>query len=303
MSEPTPKQPLKAKYESFLVLGDKKLACAVLEDGTRVISKGAIFRAFKRTIRARAKHDPSRVPGMPSFADAKNLKPFIDTELPGVLLPISYLNKKGATIQGYQAEALPTLCRVYMRAAAAGVLNWQQKENAKVAESLNQIFAKLGIVAWIDEVTGYQYVRDPAALSGLVTLYIAEERRQWQKEFRDEFYYHLNRIHGRSTANLKDRPGYFAHFTNKYIYEPLEEGQVLRELNKVNPIQPNGHRKDKLHSHTTGDYGILKVRERIEGTLTCMKLSTNKRKFQSLYARAFPRKGDAHQGDWIDETE
>ncbi len=302
MNEPTPQKSLRAKYESFLVIGEMKLACAVLEDGTRVLSKAAIFRAFKRTRRGRAKHDPARVPGMPSFADAKNFKPFIDTELPGVLQPVTYLNKKGLQVQGYQAEALPTLCRDYMRAAVAGVLNRQQKENARVAESLNQVFAKLGIVAWIDEVTGYQYVRDPAALSGLVTLYIAEERRQWQKEFRDEFYFHLNRIHGRSTVNLKDRPGYFAHFTNKYIYEPLEEGQVLRELNKVNPIQANGHRKDKQHSHTTGDYGILKVRERIEGTLICMKLATTKRKFVSLYARAFPPK-NGHQGDWIDESD
>ena len=297
MSDQTPKSHRKAKYESFLVLGDKKLACAVLEDGTRVISKGAVFRAFKRTIRGRAKHDPTRVPGMPSFADAQNLKPFIDTELPRVLEPIVYLNKKGVAISGYQAEALPTLCRVYMRAAAAGVLKGHQKENAKVAESLNQVFAKLGIVAWIDEVTGYQYVRDPAALSGLVALYIAEERRQWQKEFRDEFYLHLNRIYGRTPTNLKDRPGCFAHFTNKYIYEPLEEGQVKRELDKVNPIQANGHRKDKQHFHTTADYGILKVRERIEGTLTCMKLATNKRKFESLYARAFPRKGQGYQDD------
>lgn len=49
---------------------------------------------------------------MPSFADAKNLKPFIDKEFPGGLKTVTFLSKKGQLTQGYPAEVLPSLCEV-----------------------------------------------------------------------------------------------------------------------------------------------------------------------------------------------
>jgi len=232
---------------------------------------------------------------MPSFADAINLKPFILAELGGELSTLTYLTKKGRLVQGYKAEVLPSLCEAYLKARDADALTKSQLVLAGVAGSLMRIFAKVGVVAWIHEVTGYQYVRDPAALSALVTLYISEERRRWQKEFRDEFYYYLNRLYGRSPSNLNARPQFFAHFTNKYIYDPLEHGQVRKELDKVNPVLASGHRKDKQHQHMTADYGILKVRERIEGVLTLLKLADNKKKFDSMYAKVFPEPGAEYQ--------
>ena len=291
----------KATHESFLTIGEKKLPCAVLDDGTTILSRNAVFRAFGRTKRGRAKSE-SREPNMPSFADAKNLKPFIDKEFPGGLKTVTFLSKKGQLTQGYPAEVLPSLCEVYLKAQeAGGVLTKPQQELAMVAASLIRIFAKVGIVAWIHEVTGYQYVRDPNALSALVELYITEERRKWQLEFRDEFYFYLNRLYGRSTANLRERPQFFAKFTNKYIYDPLEHGQVRKELDKVNPVLPSGRRKDKQHQHVTADYGIKRVRERIEGVLTLLKLTDNRRKFDSMYARVFPKSGQGYQSDFWDD--
>ena len=292
---------LKATHEDFLVIGEKKLPCAVLEDGTTVLSRNAVFRAFGRTKRGRAKSE-LREPNMPSFADAKNLKPFIDREFPDGLKTIVYESKKGKIVQGYRAEVLPSLCEAYLKASEAGVLTKPQEELAKVAVSLIRIFAKIGIVAWIHEVTGYQYVRDPSALSTLVALYILEERRKWQLEFRDEFYYYLNKLYGRATTNLNARPQFFAKFTNKYIYDPLEEGQVRKQLDRVNPILPSGHRKAKMHSHVTADYGIAKVRERIEGTLVLLKLAPNPRKFDAMYNRVFPRRGRGYNADFWDDT-
>lgn len=49
---------------------------AVIEDGTRVITQSAVFRAFGRTKRGRSKDD-IRALNRPAFIDAKNLQPFI----------------------------------------------------------------------------------------------------------------------------------------------------------------------------------------------------------------------------------
>jgi hypothetical protein len=294
---------LRALHEHFLLIGETKLPCAVLEGGVTVLSKSAVFRAFGRTKRGR-KIGEIREPNMPSFADAKNLKPFIDKELPMGLNPIAYLSKSGRIIQAYDADVLPSLCEAYLKARETpGILTPSQLKNAKVAESLMRIFAKVGIKAWIHEVTGYQYVRDANALSVMVGLYIEEERRKWQKEFRDEFYVHLFRLYGHTANNRRDRPKFFAKFTNKYIYGPMEHGQVLKELDRLNPVLANGTRKSRLHQHLTQDYGVKRLRERIEGVITCLKLSNdNKRKFESLYAIAFPdEKG--HQEDLFDNEE
>lgn len=85
-----------ATHQGMLELTDEtRLNCAVLDDGSRIISRNAIFRAFKRTKRGRAKNE-EREPNMPSFIDAKNLKPFISSDLVGVLKPIEYKDSKYA---------------------------------------------------------------------------------------------------------------------------------------------------------------------------------------------------------------
>ena len=85
---------LRATHQGSLKVGEKELLCAVLEDGTRIISRNAIFKAFSRTKRGRKK-DEIRVLNMPSFIDANNLQPFIDEGLKGVLTQIPYYNVRG----------------------------------------------------------------------------------------------------------------------------------------------------------------------------------------------------------------
>lgn len=82
---------MKAKYEGKITLGETELNVAVLEDGTRVISQSAIFKAFGRTKRGRAKNEV-RVPNMPSFIDANNLQPFIGEALSGVLKQVDFID-------------------------------------------------------------------------------------------------------------------------------------------------------------------------------------------------------------------
>jgi len=74
----------------------------VLEDGTRVLTKSAIFKAFGRPSRGNA-----RVINMPVFMDAKNLQPFISAGLADVINQIEYVDKKGAKSFGFNASILP----------------------------------------------------------------------------------------------------------------------------------------------------------------------------------------------------
>jgi hypothetical protein len=164
---------VKAIYEGVLNLNKTDLNCYVLDDGTRLVSQNAIFRAFgrgKRGIR-RISDDGIKVP---SFMDAKNLEPFIDKVLSGVINPIEFKNNQGAIVYGYRAEIIPLVCDLYLKAREAGILTPQQQVVAKTSEILVRSLAKVGIVALIDEVTGYQYDREKNELQTILKAYISE---------------------------------------------------------------------------------------------------------------------------------
>ena len=122
---------LKATHEGKLILGETELNVAVLEDGTRVISRNAIFKAFGRTKRGRAKLE-QRVPNMPSFIDANNLQPFVGEDLRGELKQIYFTDLNDKQDSAYNALVLPMLCKVYLDARQLKVLKTQQRQLNKL---------------------------------------------------------------------------------------------------------------------------------------------------------------------------
>ena len=63
---------LKSLADGVLKIGDTELDVAVLEDGTRMITQTAVFRALGRDPRGN-----SRIDQIPAFMDAKNLQSLI----------------------------------------------------------------------------------------------------------------------------------------------------------------------------------------------------------------------------------
>ena len=57
---------LKATHFGIIKIGEKELNCAVLENGSRIINKSTVFKAFGRTKRGRKK-DEIRVPSKPIY--------------------------------------------------------------------------------------------------------------------------------------------------------------------------------------------------------------------------------------------
>jgi len=68
---------------------------------------------------------------------------------------IKYLDGK-RIVNGYDATILPLVCDAWLSARDAGVLKPSQLDKAQNAEILMRSLAKVGIIALVDEVTGYQ---------------------------------------------------------------------------------------------------------------------------------------------------
>jgi P63C domain-containing protein len=285
---------LKATHEGILTIGDKELAVAVLEDGSRIISGAAIFKAFGRTKRGRKK-DEIRVLNMPSFIDANNLQPFISEDLGQVLRIIEYRRKNGRLATGYDVKILPLICDVYLSARLAGALTKQQLPLAIVSEMLVRSFSKIGIVALVDEVSGYQYDRERDDLERLLEIYLSEERLKWAKMFPDEFYKLIYKLKGWPYPTGTGKTPYIGRLTNQYVYEKLPPGVLpkLRELNPKNPITKR--RPATFHQHLSVEIGQPDLRDHLLQVIALLRAAPNWRVFDRLFKRAFPTRDELQE--------
>ena len=140
--------------------------------------------------------------------------------------------------------------------------------------------AKVGIVALVDEATGYQYEREKDELQKILKAYISEELLPWQKRFPDIFYRELFRLNGWDfTINgIKKRPGVIGKWTNTIIYEELPNG-ILDELKKKAPKNESGNRTERYHQFLTLDVGEPNLEKQINKVITLFQVSDNMKQF------------------------
>lgn len=282
---------LKATYEGILSIGeDQDLPCAVLEDGTRLLTMTAVYKALGRSIRSKIAVG-NRVISMPSFLDAQNIQPFVSQELKEVINPVPYRTLSGAIRDGFNAKILPLVCDVYLAARQAGELTKKQEPVAFQAEILVRSLSKVGIIALVDEATGYQYARERDELQKILRAYIAEELLPWQKTFPDIFYQEIFRLNNWdfTLGDIKKRPGVIGTWTNKLIYEQLPKG-VLEELRKKTPKSEAGNYTARLFQSLTLNNGNPHLQNQINSVITLMQISENWKAFEAQFERLVQRR-------------
>lgn len=279
---------IRATHEGKLRLGDTVLDVAVLEDGTRVITQSAVFKALDRPVRG-----TTRMINLPTFMDAKNLQPFVSKELKDVINKIEYLNIEGKKQEGYNARIIPLVSDLYLKAREEGALHNTQQTTAIKAEILVRSLAQLGITALVDEATGYQDVRVKDALQQILDQFLLNEAKRYEVTFPLELYKQWFRLNGWQwkPENAQKRPSVIGKWTNKYIYDRMAPG-LLKELEIKNPKNDKGYRNHKHFSFLTDEIGEPRLREFFGGLIALAKASTSWKKYISMVERAYPAKGD-----------
>ncbi|WP_370190926.1 P63C domain-containing protein [Qipengyuania sp.] len=264
---PEPKLPA-ARYAGTLTLGDVEIGCAVLEDGTRLLTQSDMMRALGRARQAKGRGFYDADVNLPAFLTAKNLKQFIPSDLYVTSSQIEFTLPSGKKAFGYKAELLPQVCEVYLEARDAGALVQSQEHVARQAEVLIRALAKVGIVALVDEATGYQRDRGHDALRMLLERYIAEGLQKWIHTFPDTFFAELDRLYDNAPTTPRSRPQYYGRFINKYVYDPIEHGYVKAELDKLN-ITDEGKRRARFHQWLTDEGRTILTRQigKVEGIM------------------------------------
>lgn len=199
--------------------------------------------------------------------------------------------KGGRTVYGYEASILAELCDMLLTARQQNILTPAQIKYAEFSEMMMRSLAKVGIIALVDEATGYQYDRERNELQKILKAYISEELLVWQKRFPDIFYKEIFRLNGWSytVSDIKKRPGVIGKWTNKIIYEQLPKG-VLKELKEKTPKSVSGNYTARFHQSLTEDIGNPHLQAQINSVIPLMQISDSWQQFLSHFNKMVDRR-------------
>lgn len=246
-------------------IGDATLDGHVLDDGRRVFSARDLVRAispadggkdgdFERWI--------ERIPNAP--ADLK-LVARIEFEIPGAPNGL-----------GYPVEILTRVCRAYIRAEREGRLHHKQRHIADQAWRLLEALGDVGLVALVDEATGYQNARAANDLQNRLALYLLPTPGRWEVTFPPEFY-RVRLLHP------SRRPQFFANFTREYVYAPAMGADVSQAMAARNPDPAHGHNHHQL---LTGPARAMVLEQR-NRVMTLLRQSSTPDEFRARYRVEF----------------
>jgi len=271
-------------FRGVLNFGGREIECHVLNDLRRVFTQREVVRVLS-----------------PSGRESGGLGAYLDRN------PL--INKEevlGATIQfrvpgtqyvaiGYEATVLVDICDKYLEAWEKEKLRASQKKLVDQAGIIIRACAKVGIIALIDEATGFQEHRAKNALQFKLRAFIAEEMQDWARMFPEEFWYELARLES-VRYSPRSRPLRWGKYVMMFVYDAIDKdvGKALREKN------PNPHFL-KNHHQWLRQFGREKVNNQIQRVITVMKLCNNMEDFRKKFSKVFQKTG--YQYDFGDVWE
>lgn len=210
--------------------------CYVLADKRRVISRRGIARALSSAGESDA----------PEMKDLGRALARLPSKYAGVATPptVTFTRPSGGIAHGITAEQFYEILVAYSEAADLGEIT--HPGQLRIAANCNRLVracGKLGIVALVDEASGYQAERAPDELQTLVARYLRDDPGDWNLLWDRKVVQRLCDLYG-----VERRGNLFPAFAGNVIgriYDlilPPEVSEAVRERNGA-----GDERKGKLH--------------------------------------------------------
>lgn len=280
----------KATHFGDMKIGELEIQCFVLDDGRRVISGRGLTAAIGMKGRGQ---------GVTRISTHKLINTNENKDLIlAIETPIKFIGKspKGGseTSDGYEAKILQEVCEALLSARDSGMLVTEQDHRyVAYADTLIRAFARIGIIALVDEATGYQKDRAKNALAEILEKFVAKELQPWVKTFPSDYYEQLFRLYNLPfppEGKPQWRPSFIGHITNGVIYDRLAP-ELLPELKK---LASKAEKKAKLHQCLTNEVGHPKLREHLASIVTLLKISKSPDQFRQLVDQVHPKFGETY---------
>lgn len=277
-----------------LTIGDVAIDCYVLKDGRRLFHKRGLAKALGL-----------KSEGGNAFMKSMTRKS-LGSVIKGNLLesinnPIVFKPLNGDPAHGYEAIFIIELCDAIWEAGRLGALKPSQYFLSVQSEIIVRSSAKIGIIALIDEATGYIKDKKKEEYRQLFHEFIRDELREWEKEFPDQFFNMIYKIYNLRRNYKNKHPQFFGKFIRKYVYTPLanSHGVVLEMIDEKNPVvYTNGGRKYKMHQFLSDEVGLPAMRAHLWQLIGIGNAARSKEGFERGFKNAFP--GPHHQFELFD---
>jgi hypothetical protein len=297
----TKKEMIKAICQGEIPLGNTTLPCYVLEDGTRVLTQTGAAQSLGM----------NRFAQLPKFATSNSIAPFISKEATDLLNnPVKFTPLHGGqAAYGFKATVLVDICDAVLQARKEGKLKDNQLSLADQCEILTRSLAKTGIIALIDEATGYEKIRETGELikffKETMVREIASDRiKEFEKRGIFDGLYKIYKL-PRKKDKPWQHPSFFGHFFIKYVYKPLDtiitDGQAKTRGIMLKLLKE----KKNLNSGTMlyqfiAEVGEAQFFEHLTTISNLMKIADNKKQFDTLFDKVF---GNIIQEDLFPEPQ
>ncbi|MGA2876951.1 MAG: P63C domain-containing protein [Nitrososphaerales archaeon] len=274
-----------------LKIANIELQAYVLSDGTRVLSQAGFLEALGRHRKANVRRKWAEEQ-IPPILQGKAINEFISKEILEKSRPIKFRTPRGLVASGYRADLLPDVCEIYLKAREAGKLPSNQSHVATQAEILIRGLANVGIIALVDEATGYQDDRAKDALAKILEKFIAKELRPYVRTFPTDFYKEMFRLRTwkwpELPADQRKRPILVGNLTDNVVYDRLAPG-VKQKLKELIGRDDSGRLKKKMFQRLTEEIGDPKLKEHLASVVALMKAADTWPQFITMIDRALPR--------------
>lgn len=277
-----------------LKLGGVEIPCYVLPDGTRVLAQRGLQSGIGLS-EGGGKSGARKIVELLESLVEKGID--IRDLIARANSPIKFIPARGGNpADGYEATILPDICAVLIEAGRTGKLGKRAEHLAERAAILQHAFATLGIIALVDEVTGYQQVRPQDALQAYLEKVISRELAAWVKRFPDEFYENIYKLKNWPWPGMgKNRYSVVGHYTRDLVYERVGPG-VLKELELRSPKGESGARPNKLHQWLTEDIGHPLLAQHIHSLMMFQRVAISNGygwlRFVKMVDQAMPKRGN-----------
>jgi hypothetical protein len=215
-------------FPGTLQIGDISFPVHVLDNGRRVIAQREVVGALTGNKKG----------GLARYLTATNLIKY--------MMPEDIANKAVQfaipgtqyIAHGYEATLLIEICDAYLRARADKVLAPQQVHLAERAEIIMRACAKVGIIALIDEVTGYDKYKKKHEYQVKLQAFISEDLQEWARMFPEEFWFELARLEN-IHYSPRSRPLRWGKYVIAFVYAAVDK-DVTKELKRRIPNPHHG---------------------------------------------------------------
>jgi hypothetical protein len=267
----------KAKWLGTLSMGEAELPVFVLDNGVRVISRTGATGLLT---------DKKGGGNLESYLQVGALAKYMPPDLPGLSIEFELAEVVNKRVLGFSAETFIEICRSYVKALSDGALETdRQREIAVKASMFLASCAKVGLIALIDEATGYQYDRAVDALQVKLKAFLAEEMRDWEKTFPNDLWVEFGRLTNWK-GSVTQRPKYWGHLVTELVYGYLD-ADVCRWLKNNHPQPRHGR---NWHQWLSEQYGLQKLVQHIYILIgvakTCHDMRELKEKMAEMYGKS-----------------